>query len=251
MPRFQLRPSIEPSAINIFPRCITPRLLTIFSYLRHHAKHQTEEEPMNMSDWLTGKTETWPTDPASSNARDDWLGATLEPLSSAPTNPFSLLPDPSGGSAASRPGNAQVELGDALEQLMREAEAALRDPEYVSTHVEPDAASEVPMPPDADPDPLQSLSRSGQGNESLFDILERSTGIDHLADPVESLDGHELFAVLPAPDVLRLFAGDIVPTRRRDIAAPLTRREHHLVSMDSAYRPAQAQTPAKGADHVG
>ncbi|MCY1292808.1 hypothetical protein D9M68_264600 [compost metagenome] len=163
-------------------------------------------------------------------------------------DPFSLL-DPTVRTTPAEPvGTALAEPVDVLEQLQREAEAALRDPNYVSAHAVSVAAADEFTPNTPDPDPLHALARAGRGKDSLLELLDGPASIEGLTEPLESLDGHELFAVRPAPDVLRLFAGDIVPTRQRDIAAPLTRREHHLVSMDSAYRPVQAQAQESGHD---
>jgi hypothetical protein len=80
-----------------------------------------------------------------------------------------------------------------------------------------------------------------------MDMLDAEGHLDALIGTSAPLDGKQFYAIAPAPDVLRLFAGDIAPTPRREVTAPLTRREHHLISMDSAYRPAQAQRP--GYDH--
>lgn len=160
---------------------------------------------------------------------------------------FSLL-DPTARTTPAEPVNTAVaEPIDVLEQLQREAEAALRDPNFVSAHAMSVATADEFTPTTRGPDPLLALVRAGRGKDSLLELLDGPASIEGLTEPLETLDGHELFAVRPAPDVLRLFAGDIVPTRQRDIAAPLTRREHHLVSMDSAYRPVQAQ--AQESDH--
>lgn len=132
---------------------------------------------------------------------------------------------------------------DVLDLLRQEAEAALRDPNYVSVHAMAVSAMNEPVPTSSSPEPLHVLPRAGLGNGSLLELLDGDAKTEGLTEPLESLDGHELFAVRPAPDVLRIFAGNIAPIRQQGIAAPLTRREHHLVSMDSAYRPAQAQTP--------
>lgn len=161
-------------------------------------------------------------------------------------DPFALL-SPAGRTTSSGPvARTPAEPVDVLAQLQREAEAALRDPGYVSTHAMAVTVTAEPVATQTDADPFRSLTRVGQGKDSLLELLDGPASINGLAEPLGSLDVHELFALPPAPDVLRLFAGDIVPARRQDITAPLTRREHHLVSMDSAYRPAQVQEPGHG-----
>jgi len=161
-------------------------------------------------------------------------------------NTFALL-SPIGRTTFTDPaGNASAAPTDVLEQLRREAEAALRDPDYVSPHAMAVAVSATPAFTQASADPLQSMTRAGHGEDSLLELLEGPANLKDVADRLDSLDRHELFAVPHAPDVLRLFAGGLAPTRRQDVAAPLTRRDHHLVSMDSAYRLAQAQESGHG-----
>ncbi|EON19558.1 hypothetical protein C265_11886 [Cupriavidus sp. GA3-3] len=160
-------------------------------------------------------------------------------------DPFSLV-KPAGGAGTTAA--AGPEPADVLDQLKREAEAALRDPNYVSAHASSNAASTAPIPAEGEPKPLQTLAREANHADSLMDMLDTAGHIDSLIGSRESLEEHELFSTPAAPDVLSLFAGDIAPTRRRDVTALLTRREHHLVSMDSAYRPAPALPPDPGHD---
>ncbi|CAG9170673.1 hypothetical protein LMG23992_01715 [Cupriavidus laharis] len=163
-------------------------------------------------------------------------------------DPFSLLPQAAGGVVPQTDARGST---DVLEQIKREAEAVLRDPDYVSAHAAlPDsgAASTGTLPGKGDPGPLRPFAHKAASDGSLMDMLDVARHIDVLLGAPGSPDDQQFFAVAPAPDVLRLFAGDIVPTRRRDVAVPLTRREHHLISMDSAYRPAQAQTPESDHD---
>ncbi|AJG18133.1 hypothetical protein RR42_m0721 [Cupriavidus basilensis] len=157
-------------------------------------------------------------------------------------DPFSVLRPAAGERAAQA---AAPDRTDVIEQLKRQAEAALRDPDYVSTHAEAStgAASAVSaVPAQIARNPLQMLAREAGDAHSLMDMLATASHANTLIGSPQTQDDHPFFVIPPAPDVLWLFAGDIVPTRRRDVAAPLTRREHHLISMDSAYRPAQAQT---------
>ncbi|SCU75138.1 conserved hypothetical protein [Cupriavidus necator] len=155
-------------------------------------------------------------------------------------DPFSLV-KPAAGAGTTEA--AAPDPADVLDRLKCDAEAALRDPNYVSAHTGFNATSTAPIPAEGDRKPLQTLAREANHADSLMDMLDTAGHIDSLIGSGESLEGHELFSTPAAPDVLWLFAGDIAPTRRRDVTAPLTRREHHLVSMDSAYRPAPALTP--------
>lgn len=157
-------------------------------------------------------------------------------------DPFALL-SPVGRTPLAEPAvDTLTEPVDVLAQLQHEAQAVLRDPNYVSTHAITGRASAAKSVRTAsDPDPFRSLARAGQGKEGLHDMLDGSASIDGLVGPLESPDSPELFAVPHSPDVLRLFAGDIAPNQRQGLIAPLTRREHHLISMDSACRPAHVQ----------
>lgn len=162
-------------------------------------------------------------------------------------DPFSLLQQ-TASSVLPQP--VASESTGILERLKQEAEAVLRDPDYVSAHAaDPDsgAASTGTLPTKVERSPLQPLAHEAASKGTLTDMLDVSGPVDTLFGAARSPDEQQFFAVAPAPDVLRLFAGDIVPMRRRDVAAPLTRREHHLISMDSAYRPGSAQT--READH--
>jgi len=159
---------------------------------------------------------------------------------------FSLL-SPAGRATSTEPiVESPSDPIDVLEQLQREAEDALRDPNHVSTYAIAVAVSAEPASAETVADSLQALADAAQGKDNLLELLDDPASIDGLAEPLESLDVHELFAFSPAADVLQMFAGDIVPTRRQDIAPPLARREHHLVSMDSAFRPAHAQETEHG-----
>lgn len=159
-----------------------------------------------------------------------------------PADPFSLVTP--AGSAPLREPTPAAPGGtlDALEQLKREAEAVLRDPDYVGMHAGAGHAGTWAPPAEADPQPLRTLAHEASGADGLMDLLDGAGRIDAVLGPLEPVDRHQFFADAHTPDVLRLFAGNIVPTRRRDVSATLTRREHHLVSMDSAYRPVPAQT---------
>lgn len=158
-------------------------------------------------------------------------------------DPFSALRHGRSGASSLFVPGAPVEPVDALAQLSREAAAVLRNPELANTcaHLgspRGDAAADISARNARDRVPAGTSSE----NESLLDMLASTAHIDSLIGSLEPLDTQQLFALLSTPDVLRLFAGDIVVPERRGITAALTRREHHLVSMDSTYQPALAQS---------
>ncbi|NUA32254.1 TagK domain-containing protein [Cupriavidus basilensis] len=169
-----------------------------------------------------------------------WPWDALGGMPPGTADPFSMLRPAAGEHTAQA---AAPDRTDVIELLKREAEAALRDPDYVSAYLEAGTGAASDVPAAVARNPLQMRSREGNHAGSLMDMLATAGHTNTLIGSQQAEDDHQFFAIPPAPDVLWLFAGDIVPARRRDVAAPLTRREHHLVSMDSAYRPAQTQTP--------
>jgi len=179
--------------------------------------------------------------PAQASTSDSEIFDVLGHSLSDTENPFSSLSSGGATTSAESLGSAPTDSMDVLEQLRLEAAAALRDPNYISAYARAVAAAVEPRSTQTDVDPLRPPTRAGQVTDSLLELLDGPDSISRLAEPFQSLDNHELFALPPAPDVLRLFAGDIVPTQRQEVTALLTRREHHLLSMDSAYRPSQAQ----------
>ncbi|MDR3455777.1 MAG: TagK domain-containing protein [Rhodoferax sp.] len=193
-----------------------------------------------MSDSQTVPAGTGATAPGFDRDSDTpWPWDALGGMHPGTADPFSLLKPAAGERTAQ---TAAPDRTDVLEQLKREAEAALRDPDYLSAHPEATTGAASVVPAQTAQNPLQRLAREADHAHSLMDMLATAGHINALIGSPQTLDDYPFFVMPPAPDVLWLFAGDIVPTRRRGVAAPLTRREHHLVSMDSAYRPAQAQT---------
>nr|WP_311528879.1 TagK domain-containing protein [uncultured Ralstonia sp.] len=159
-------------------------------------------------------------------------------------DPFSILRR--SGNAAPLPSLPAIsdEPEDVLMQLSREADAVLRNPELANAYYQHQvpARSDDAIAGSADvtsADPLQAGAQPA--TDSLIDMLIGQPRIESLiGDADDATDPQPLFATPSMPDVLQLFAGDIVPPERRGITATLTRREHHLVSMDSAYLPAPA-----------
>ncbi|MFK0380191.1 TagK domain-containing protein [Pandoraea sp. NPDC090278] len=170
-----------------------------------------------------------------------WFRAAIDHLHPDAADPFAELCQ--GGRTlppTSKDAVAGEEL-DVLQELTREANAVLCNQRYVGAHY----VAAPPLEPQLETETSEDPFRAPTGhpaNESLLDMLDGPARIDGLIGPLEPLDSYEIFADEPAPDVLHLFAGDIVQGRRTGITAPLTRREHHFISMDSAYRPAQAQS---------
>lgn len=193
-----------------------------------------------MSDSQPLPAGTGATDPGFDRDSDTpWPWDALGGMHPGTADPFSVLRPAAGERTAQ---TAAPDRTNVLEHLKREAEAALRDPDYVSADLEASTGAASVVPAEIARNPLQRLAREADHTHSLMDMLATAGHINALIGSPQTLDDPPLFVIPPAPDVLWLFAGDIVPTRRRDVAAPLTRREHHLISMDSAYRPAQAQT---------
>lgn len=153
-------------------------------------------------------------------------------------DPFSILRASSATPLPAVP-DAAAESTDVLAVLSREAAAVLRNPELAKVNwylaspkgelVQPAGHTDDPIPADA-----------SAKDASLLDLLAGPTRIESLIGGPDSL-GAPLFVAPAMPDVLHLFAGDIPVPDRRGIKAALTKREHHLVSMDSAYHPAPAQ----------
>ncbi|QBY50817.1 TagK domain-containing protein [Cupriavidus oxalaticus] len=130
---------------------------------------------------------------------------------------------------------------DMLARLMLEAEAVLRDPDYVGVH---DAGARAPTPLAAsDPNPLQTLAHEAASTARLMDMLDVAGHIDACISAGDAADDCQLFMQPRAPDVLRLFASGIDCAQVRAATASLTRREHHLVSMDSVYCPEREWSP--------
>lgn len=130
---------------------------------------------------------------------------------------------------------------DPLAQLQREAEAVLRNPELASTYHQSALVERSTALPEADTPANYPGGGADAEAASLLDLLSGPAGINDLIGTMDSLDTRRLLTPPTTPDVLQLFAGDIVTHQRHGMTATLTRREHHLVSMDSAYLPA-AQT---------
>ena len=153
-------------------------------------------------------------------------------------DPFSILRANSARPLPALP-DAAAESTDVLALLSREAAAVLRNPEHAMANW--DLASpkgELVQPAGHTDDPM--ATGASAKDASLLDLLAGPARIESLIGGPDCLDG-PLFAAPAIPDVLQLFAGDIPIPERRGITPPLTKREHHLVSMDSAYHPAPAQ----------
>ena len=158
-----------------------------------------------------------------------WKACVDDPFSIMRANsatPFPALPD------------AAVESTDVLAALSREAAAVLRNPELAKVNwYLASPQGELVQAPGHTEDPM--AADASARDASLLDLLASPARIESLIGGPDSL-GAPLFAAPAMPDVLHLFAGDIPVPNRRGIKAALTKREHHLVSMDSAYHPAPA-----------
>lgn len=178
--------------------------------------------------------------PQKSGMLDDLMPASDTPgWGTDSGDPFSVLRK-SGGAAPIPPlRTALAAQVGALRQLSEEAEAVLRNPELASTYQPLERSQSGAVIPTG-AGKMESAPLPTPTNACLLDMLVGAMRIDNLIGADDTLDAQQRLASRPMPDVLRLFAGDIVIPERHNITATLTRREHHLISMDSAYLPAPA-----------
>ncbi|CAJ0683464.1 hypothetical protein LMG18102_00005 [Ralstonia mannitolilytica] len=184
--------------------------------------------------------------PSTDGILDDLIPSSGPPAWEASADgPFAALRINSATARFAR-ASAALEPDDVLRKLSREAEIALQNPELA-------AKASAPLAPpkgvgDMDSPPARTLSGlSADGSTgTLLDMLAGAASIENLIGDEDSLDSHHVLAKPSTPDVLHLFAGNIVVAERRGITAALTKREHHLISMDSAYLPVTAQPPESG-----
>lgn len=170
---------------------------------------------------------------------DDLVPASEAPLGGAGADDlFSILRANSAAPFPALP-DAAAESTDVLALLSREAAAVLRNPELAKANWHlASPKGELVQPAGHTDDPM--AAGASAKDASLLDLLAGPARIESLISGPDSLAA-PLFAAPAMPDVLHLFAGDIPIPERRGITAALTKREHHLVSMDSAYHPAPAQ----------
>lgn len=172
------------------------------------------------------------------SARKDWAQGAGDP--------FSMLRHTGNAMSDAASRDKRAASTDALEQLQREAEAVLRNPELASTYVPLEAPRGDKASAMAAADRSSLTAHALPESGTLLDMFTGPARVDNLIGSLESLDAQQLLSRPPMPDVLQLFAGDIAPLERRRLTAALTRREHHLVSMDSSYQP--APSPAYPSD---
>ncbi|GAA0811871.1 hypothetical protein GCM10009079_05220 [Ralstonia mannitolilytica] len=153
-------------------------------------------------------------------------------------DPFSIL-RPHWATPLPAVTDAATESTDVLDLLSREADAVLRNPELANANWHLASPKGELAQPAGHTDDQMAAGASAK-DVSLQDLLARPARIESLIGGPDSLDT-PLFAAPAMPDVLHLFAGDISIPERRGITAALTKREHHLVAMDSAYHPAPEQ----------
>jgi hypothetical protein len=73
----------------------------------------------------------------------------------------------------------------------------------------------------------------------VFVSIESAPSVANLFGSLDDPGLAPLAATVPPTDVLALFTTQCAEPPKRQIMSALTRREHHLVAMDSAYIPAQ------------
>ncbi|MBP0623601.1 TagK domain-containing protein [Cupriavidus consociatus] len=177
----------------------------------------------------------------------EWPGDPASVFSNAGPGANGLL-DLVGQGCIPAPGTGHTTIADGLDMLARlmlEAETVLRDPGHVGVHpARHDACDKTSTPvAGSDPNPLQTLAREAASANGLMDMLDVAGHIGACTGAGDATDDGQLFALPQTPDVLRLFASDIDCARGRAATANLTRREHHLVSLDSAYCPERERAP--------
>ncbi|MGH9916897.1 MAG: TagK domain-containing protein, partial [Pyrinomonadaceae bacterium] len=171
-----------------------------------------------------------------------WAGE-LKPGCVLPEDPFAILKAGTGTAATGKTPAGPAAENDILAQLIAESEAVLRNPDHVGAHASPgDAVQSSPATTRAEPGSLHALAAQA-GPGSLRDMVAGELTIEALIGPPGELDALQSLVLPARQDVLRLFAGDIPPAQGSEIATPLVQREHHLLSMNSAYRAAQAAIP--------
>jgi len=90
---------------------------------------------------------------------------------------------------------------------------------------------------------LEDLTQRAVGFDGLYDILGHGGTIGTVLEGLDLLSDYELLGAEPGVDVLRLFAP--VDLMASDTALPsLTRREHHMLSADSAAHLGQSLLPS-------
>ena len=89
---------------------------------------------------------------------------------------------------------------------------------------------------------LEDLTLRAVGFDSLYDILGQGGTIGTVLEGLDTLSDYELLGAEPGVDVLRLFAPAGLAMRESGLPG-LTRREHHMLSADSAAHLEQAASP--------
>ncbi|MBO9641604.1 MAG: TagK domain-containing protein [Pseudacidovorax sp.] len=171
----------------------------------------------------------------SAPAEDPWLA--LLGLDPGPMGTVSAPPSAAQPSArAAQPGMPL------LEQLHEEFVRAVRDPTGLPrpwdwAETSPDQPGQAPS--------FEALCEEARSFALLRDILQPREDMDRLIDQFPSLGEGDLLAVEGEPDVLRLFAPELVAGLSPAVP-DLTRREHHALAADSAVRLGRAINGAGG-----
>lgn len=144
----------------------------------------------------------------------------------------------------------QTDVGDVdgetiFQQLHQEYLHKLNTPRLTTTsqsdtHVQESVLRGQVYP--ADPVQLEDLSRLSDPLATLQDLVTGHLHIDEIFEGLDSLREMELFTEEDPPEILKLFAPVGQPASQRvQTPPPLTRKEHHAVSVDSYYRISQYQ----------
>ncbi|WP_322015190.1 TagK domain-containing protein [Paraburkholderia sp. J12] len=82
-------------------------------------------------------------------------------------------------------------------------------------------------------DPFADLANHPDSEASVFDLLTKGRNIDTLLGSLDAFDAGQIFEAEKHHDILTLLAPRGIAARRGAHAAPLSREEHHMISMDS------------------
>lgn len=125
-------------------------------------------------------------------------------------------------------------VGDLIDSLQRQYWQALIDPSVVfatGVWLSREEASDLVLPQATEPESVQGDAGS------MEEWLGGRMSIDAAFGPLGPNENLDLISDRPVPEILRLFAPPeyhaAEARRSPDLPPPLTRREHHMLSVDS------------------
>ncbi|MGF6297083.1 hypothetical protein OKW42_000413 [Paraburkholderia sp. WC7.3d] len=129
---------------------------------------------------------------------------------------------------------ADIDEADPLDALKLEYRHALLSQKNGNAH-EPKAKPEDHRESiiGAPHDPFAGLVDPLHRESSVFDLLTKGKNIDTLLESLDSFGAEQIFKADENHEILALLAPRGLPRHRASTTAPLTREEHHMVSVDS------------------